>query len=87
MFDAGKLERTPDQTELYFWADYIEVRCLTDIDKQYSLDRLLTKLKFADDLKAIDPDALDSDPADVEMLISLIDAEAVDGRNPDRAAD
>ncbi len=82
MFDPAKIERIPDQTELYYWADYVEVRCLTDIDKQYSLDRLLTGLKFADDLKATDPAALDSDLADVELLVSLIGAEEVEAQAP-----
>lgn len=81
MFDQQKIEKTPDQSELYYWADYVEIRCLTDADKQYSLDRLLTRLKFADDLRATDEDALDADPADVELLVSLLAAEEVEGND------
>jgi len=72
MFDVGSLERIPDQSELYFWADYIELKCLTDPDGQFSLDRLLSKLKFADDLSATSEDALDADDEDVEDLLAIV---------------
>lgn len=70
MFSADKLEKLPDQSELYFWADYVELRCLTDPDGQFSLDRLTQHLNFADDLAESSPEAQDPDESDVQDLIA-----------------
>lgn len=69
LIDARKAFNTPRQSELYYWADYVEMLCLTDPDGAFSAERLGQVAKFADDLGAIGPDALDADSNDVEALL------------------
>lgn len=74
MFDPAKIYNTPRQSELYYWADFVELLCITDVDGTFSVERLAEVAKFADDLQALSPDAVDADEADLEDLL-LADTE------------
>ena len=70
MFDSTKLPKAPPQSELYYWADYVEMLCMIDTDGEYSADRLASYLGFAGDFLATSPDAQDADFADVVDLLA-----------------
>lgn len=57
--------RVPAQSELYHWADYVELLCLADQDGQFSAERLAQIADFADDLMETSPDAQDTALGDV----------------------
>lgn len=65
MLDLATLSTPPDQSELYFWADYVELLCMTDIDGEYSADRLASDCQFAEDFRSTSPAAQDGDFNDV----------------------
>lgn len=66
------LEKTPDQSELHFWVDFLELLCLADVDGEFSVDRLVSRTNMARDLGATDDDAIDGDLSDIED--ALLDA-------------
>ncbi|CAM3587963.1 hypothetical protein NOZE110980_05820 [Nocardioides zeicaulis] len=71
MFDPTKAESIPSQSEIYYWADFVEFRCMVDPDKQFSARRLAEVAKFADDFSATSPDAQDGDESDI--VAALLD--------------
>jgi hypothetical protein len=73
MFDAAKLSKVPAQSELYYWADYVELLCLVDTDGAFSAARLAEAAKVADDFMATSPDAQDADPSDVAEGLSAVE--------------
>lgn len=95
MFDPGKLATVPPQTELYYWADYVELLCMSDVDGVFSAERLAQWAKFADDFEATSVDAQDADERDVlERLVEvdrydvdagLGDPDVVDGESGEAA--
>lgn len=72
MLDSSKLANVPRQSELYYWADFVELLCLTDDDREFSANRLGELLNLADDLATTSPDAQDADMSDV--IDGLLDA-------------
>jgi len=76
MFEREKLASVPAQSELYYWADYVEMRCLTDADGHFGAVRLGDLMNFAGDLAALSDDAVDADESDV--LDALLEGHATD---------
>lgn len=78
MFERLKV---PAQSELYHWADYIELMCLVDPDNEYSAERLAQQASFADDLMETSPDAQDVLLSDVMDLLDGTTAEMGSGQD------
>lgn len=74
--------RVPDHSELYHWADYVELLCLTDADGQFSAERLAQIANFADDLMETAPDAQDTTLGDVLDLLAEGQVEPDDADDP-----
>lgn len=69
MFDEKKMTVVPKQSELYYWADYVELLCLTDMDGHFSAERLAQLAKFAEDFQATSPQAQDGDEDDIQRML------------------
>lgn len=66
---SSPITRIPNESELHHWADYLELLCMTDLDGQFSAQRLADLVGFASDLQATSPDAQDIEEADVELRL------------------
>ncbi|MGE3447462.1 MAG: hypothetical protein AB7H92_07765 [Microbacteriaceae bacterium] len=87
MFDLNGLGRLPEGYRLPDWADYVELRCLLDLDGHYSADRLATAMRgeadftgslVPDDAQRDDATAAQADSVE-ELLEAVTDDELLGG--------